>query len=153
MWSYFLNYKRSLQLFPFPSFAFFFGSEMIHFDKSINANSPSDDIYLFTIIHNLRYGHNIADPSSMQDVCPIWTQLNGLASPLVLVAQWIERCLVFKRSRVWFPSGTQNFFFVPCSGRVGHFIFSQETLIVFSLAWDFFKTMSWSLKLSWEGPK
>ena len=33
-----------------------------------------------------------ADPSSMQDACHIWTQINGLAcSPWVLVAQWIER--------------------------------------------------------------
>ena len=40
-----------------------------------------------------------ANPSSMQDACQIWTQLK-CCSPWLLVAQWIERPPVFRRSWV-----------------------------------------------------
>ncbi len=62
---------------------------------------------LYYLIYYMLDAFDIADPSSMQDACPMSTSVNGPAHHVSLVSHWLER----PTGRPWvqFPLGTQIF--------------------------------------------
>ena len=70
---------------------------------------------------------NIADPSSIQDKCCIWTYMTSQWALLTIGSLWLSGrasdCEI-QRSEVWFLKGTQNFFFVSHLWQVKNTFFS-----------------------------
>ena len=73
----------------------------------------------FIIYHD---DFDIVVPSSVQDTCHTWTQLNGRC-PWVLVAQWIERPPAVRKVMGSISVRDSDFFFVPHWCYVDYFIF------------------------------
>ena len=77
----------------------------------ITPNPCESYLYLSASYH---YAINIADPSSMQDVC----YMNFVIDHACPWSLWLSgralECGIW-RSEVWFLMGTRNFFFVPYS--------------------------------------
>ena len=103
----------------------------------------------FTIVHSFTTHCNIdiADPSSMQDVCQIWTQYMALLSMSSPKLKWIERS-----PSVWEviglnPVGDSDFFFVPCSWHADHFIFA---FVSPSLKFIIFHSFKSNFHLQWS---
>ena len=88
--------------------------------KYLSPHSPSIQHSPSSLNYTTHDEFDSADPSSVQDVCHIWTQLNG-----VLVAQWILHQPCAREVMGSIPVGDSDIFFVPRSRQVDKFIFHE----------------------------